>query len=124
MKTVLPRVAAIAKRFPERTIFTRFIPPQKPEDMPGMWRRYYENGGRRRENISTHDCWTSCRLFQIWLPTALVIDKPVYSAFAGHQLHHELMRRRSDTLILTGAETDVCVLSTALGAIDHGIVSS
>jgi PhnB protein len=30
------------------------------------------------------------------------------------------MRRRSDTLILTGAETDVCVLSTALGAIDHG----
>ena len=50
-------------------------------------------------------------------PPALVIDKPVYSVFAAHD---ELMRRRSDTLILTGAETDVCVLSTALGAIDHG----
>jgi nicotinamidase-related amidase len=50
-------------------------------------------------------------------PPALVIDKPVYSVFAAHD---ELMRRRSDTLILTGAGTDVCVLSTALGAIDHG----
>jgi hypothetical protein len=39
---LLPRIAAIAKRFPERTIFTRFIPPQRPEDMPGMWRCYYE----------------------------------------------------------------------------------
>jgi nicotinamidase-related amidase len=29
-------------------------------------------------------------------------------------------RRHTDMLILTGAETDVCVLSTALGAIDHG----
>ena len=54
-------------------------------------------------------------------PPALVIDKPVYSAFVGYLLHDELMRRHSDTLILTGAETDVCVLSTALlGAIDHG----
>jgi hypothetical protein len=25
-----------------------------------------KNGGRRRENISTPDCWSSCRLFQIW----------------------------------------------------------
>jgi nicotinamidase-related amidase len=53
-------------------------------------------------------------------PPALVIDKPVSSAFAGHLLRDELMRRHSDTPILTGAETDVCVLSTALGAIDHG----
>jgi hypothetical protein len=37
METVLSRVAAITKRFPERTIFTRFIPPQRP-----VWRRYYE----------------------------------------------------------------------------------
>ena len=49
-----------------------------------------------------------------------MIDKPVYSAFAGHHLLDELMRRHSDALILTGAETDVCVLSTAFGAIDRG----
>ena len=31
------------------------------------------------------------------------------------------MERRSDTLIVTGSETDVCVLATVLAAIDCGI---
>src|SRR5947209_6116082 len=39
---VLPVVLEIAGRFPERTVFTRFITPTRPEAMPGMWRRYYE----------------------------------------------------------------------------------
>ena len=37
MERVLPVVVELAGRFPERTIFTRFIPPQRPDDMPGMW---------------------------------------------------------------------------------------
>ena len=41
MDRVLPVVAALANRHPERTIFTRFIPPERPEQMPGMWQRYY-----------------------------------------------------------------------------------
>jgi hypothetical protein len=42
MERVLPVVAEIAGRFPQRTVFTRFITPAKPEDMPGMWQRYYQ----------------------------------------------------------------------------------
>ena len=38
----LPVIAAIAGRFPERTVFTRFIPPREPRDLPGTWRGYYE----------------------------------------------------------------------------------
>ena len=49
-----------------------------------------------------------------------MINKPVYSAFAGYLLHAELMRRHSDTLILRVPRPGVCVLSIALGAIDHG----
>jgi hypothetical protein len=36
-----PVVATLADRHPERTVFTRFIPPERPDQMPGMWRRYY-----------------------------------------------------------------------------------
>ena len=35
---VLPNVLEIAGRHPERTIFTRFIPPQDPEHADGAWR--------------------------------------------------------------------------------------
>jgi hypothetical protein len=41
MNRVLPVVTELAGRHPERTIFTRFIPPVQPTDMPGMWQRYY-----------------------------------------------------------------------------------
>ena len=41
MDKVLPVTAALANRHPERTVFTRFIPPERPDRMPGMWQRYY-----------------------------------------------------------------------------------
>jgi nicotinamidase-related amidase len=41
MDRVLPVVAELASRHPERTVFTRFIPPERSGDMPGMWQRYY-----------------------------------------------------------------------------------
>src|SRR5438105_8064108 len=41
MRRVLPVVAEIAGRHAERTVFTRFIPPRHPDDMPGSWRRFY-----------------------------------------------------------------------------------
>ena len=34
----------IAERFPERTVFTRFITPATPADAIGRWRSHYESG--------------------------------------------------------------------------------
>ena len=53
-------------------------------------------------------------------PPATVIDKTRYSAFIGSQLVEHLRAREADGLIVTGSETDVCVLATALGAVDLG----
>jgi nicotinamidase-related amidase len=53
-------------------------------------------------------------------PPAVVVDKPVYSPFLGWRLPAILRQRDADTLVVTGAETDVCVLATVLGAVDHG----
>jgi nicotinamidase-related amidase len=54
------------------------------------------------------------------VPPALVVDKPAYSAFAGSRLRGLLLDKKVGTIVITGAETDVCVLSTVLSAVDLG----
>jgi nicotinamidase-related amidase len=120
MERVLPVVATIAEYAPEKTVFTRFIPPMRPEDMPGTWRLYYEKWVETTRQHLDPDLLELMPPLRRLVPPAQVLDKPVYSAFAGHLLSDELQRRQVDTLIVTGSETDVCVLSTVLGAIDHG----
>ena len=41
MERVLPNVVAVVEIDPTRTIFTRFIPPQSPDDVGGSPERYY-----------------------------------------------------------------------------------
>ena len=53
-------------------------------------------------------------------PPAEVIDKRAYSPFSEPQLSDLLRRRRVDSLLITGAETDVCVLAAVLDAVDLG----
>jgi nicotinamidase-related amidase len=51
---------------------------------------------------------------------ATVIDKTRFSGFAEPQLPSHLEARNADGLVITGSETDVCVLGTVLGAVDFG----
>jgi nicotinamidase-related amidase len=101
-------------------VFTRFIPSQRPEDMPGNWRRYYE---RWRDLTSERIDPMLIELIPclpVLAPPAEVIDKRVYSPFFAPQLTELLRRRRIDSLVITGAETDVCVLAAVLDAVDFG----
>lgn len=56
----------------------------------------------------------------VFAPPAEVIDKSVYSPFAVPRLIDLLHSRKCDSLIITGAETDVCVLAAVLDAVDLG----
>jgi nicotinamidase-related amidase len=120
MEQRLPVIADIAERHAAQTIFTRFIPPVRPSDMQGQWRHYFE---RWREVTRAR---VDPRLLNLvppldrLVPPATVIDKPVYSPFHGRRLPALLRDRGADAVVVTGAETDVCVLATVLGAIDHG----
>lgn len=120
MPRVLPNCIALAERAPERTIFTRFIPPPSPSEARGAWRPYYEHWRETTRDRLDPRLVGLLPELAAFAPPALVVDKPVYSAFAGRNLATLLSRRGVDTLVLSGAETDVCVLSTALGAIDLG----
>ena len=121
MMRVLPTVVQIAERAPYRTVFTRFIPPFRPEDMPGTWRGYYEQWRHvTREHLDPRLLELMPPLQQL-VPPAIVLDKPVYSAFAGHKLRDLVQEHGVDTLLITGSETDMCVLATVLGAVDLGL---
>jgi nicotinamidase-related amidase len=88
--------------------------------MPGTWRLYYEKWKETTRQRIDPELLDLMPPLQRLVPPARIFDKPVYSAFAGHLLAEDLQHRRVDTLIVTGSETDVCVLSTVLGAVDHG----
>lgn len=120
MSRVLPTVEKLVARTPERTIFTRFIPPHRPDDASGMWRAYYARWPHVTRDAMDTSLLKLMPQLERFVPPAHVFDKPVYSGFATGALHAFLQAKHIDTLILTGSETDVCVLSTALNAIDLG----
>jgi nicotinamidase-related amidase len=120
MDRVLPVTVELARRYPERTVFTRFIPPERPDQMPGMWQRYYA-----RWRLATRECLDLSLLelmppLAALCPPAIVIDKTRYSAFAEPTLLAHLREREAGALIVSGSETDVCVLATVLDAVDLG----
>lgn len=120
MERVLPNVLRIAERFPERTVFTRFMTPPRPDTMPGTWGRYYAKWlSTTRERLDPSLLELVPPLAKL-APPATVIDKTRYSAFALTTLSAHLQARGADALVITGSETDVCVLATVLGAVDRG----
>jgi nicotinamidase-related amidase len=120
MARVLPVVVRIAEHRPARTVFTRFVPPQRADDMHGSWRRYYERWQdltRERIDPGLIELVSPVRALA---PPAEVIDKRVYSPFSEPALLALLRRCGTEALVITGAETDVCVLAAVLGAVDLG----
>jgi nicotinamidase-related amidase len=120
MEKVLPVAAVLANRHPERTVFTRFIPPARPEQLPGMWRRYYERWRIATREVLPLELLKLMPPLAALCPPATIIDKTRYSAFAEPGLIDHLHQRGTDALIVSGSETDVCVLSTVLDAVDIG----
>ncbi|MFK4486117.1 nicotinamidase-related amidase [Bradyrhizobium sp. USDA 336] len=120
MERVLPTIVSVVARHAERTIFTRFITPQNPEDRPGQWQSYFR---RWRQATRRHLPSSALELVPAlarFVPPAAMIDKPAYSAFSNPGLASLLVEKNVGTVVISGAETDVCVLSTVLSAVDLG----
>ena len=117
---VLPNVVAITAAHPARTVFTRFIPASAPGHGVGMWRRYYERWSSMTIDALGPEMIGLVPDLARFVPPARVFDKHVYSPWTGSDLHAQLRSAAVDTVIVTGGETDVCVLATVLGAVDWG----
>lgn len=120
MERVLPVVIDIVARYRERTIFTRFITPLSSEQRPGQWQRYYQRWkAATREHLQPDQLDLVPELAR-FVPPSHIIDKPAYSAFYLSGLDTFLRDGGVRCLVVTGAETDVCVVSTVLAAVDRG----
>ena len=120
MDRVRPIVRRLAGAHPERTIFTRFIPAERPGEGEGTWKRYYERWDTMTiERLGSEMIELVPELREL-VPPAEAIDKKVYSPWFQPELGASLARRGSDAVIVSGGETDVCVLATVLGAVDRG----
>ena len=120
MERVLPTIVEIVSGHQPRTVFTRFIPPKTPEERPGQWQSYF-----RRWHQATRDHLPPSALELVpalarYVPPLRIVDKPAYSAFSNPALASLLVELGIGTVVISGAETDVCVLSTVLSAVDLG----
>lgn len=120
LERVLPAVMHVVRAAPEQTIFTRFLTPNTADDAGGKWRAYYKKWEKlTRSRLEPQALDLVDDLYR-FIPPAAVFDKYTYSAFADGRLHQILQAEKVNTLVLTGAETDVCVLATVLAAVDLG----
>lgn len=120
MNRVLPRVLAIAESHAADTIFTRFVPPDQPGVGQGAWERYWTHWAEMTRQRMGDELVRLIPDLAALCPPARVIDKAVYSPWLHPALPSLLTERRCDTLVVTGGETDVCVLASVLGAVDRG----
>lgn len=117
---VLPAVTEIASRHAGRTVFTRFAPPDAPQSAQGAWRSYYERWPQMTLGALDPALLELVEPLARLVPPARVVDKPANSAFSRPGFASALRRRGISTLVVTGGETDVCVLATVMQAIDLG----
>ncbi|WP_294923420.1 cysteine hydrolase [uncultured Paracoccus sp.] len=120
MEKVLPAVAELAAAHAARTIFTRFIPPADGDAAFGSWARYYAAWPQMLRDRLPAEWLELAPPLARHVPPARVFDKPLYSPWHDGGLDGFLRKAGISTLIVTGGETEVCVLATVLGAIDRG----
>ncbi len=120
MERVLPMVVGLVEHDPDRTVFTRFITPKAAEDRPGRWQRYFTRWSLATQRHLSPRALDLVSPLDRFVPPATIIDKPAYSAFFQSRLPAFLAEKHIGTVIITGSETDVCVLSSVLDAVDRG----
>ena len=118
---IVPNIARIIEAKPGRTIFARFTVPETPDVAEGNWRSYYQHwSGIVQASSSDPGLVDVIEPLAVLARQAETLDKPTYSMFGVSGLADQLAARNVDTLVITGVETDVCVLATVFDAIDRG----
>jgi nicotinamidase-related amidase len=117
---ILEAVREVCRHSPSQTVFTRFLTPRNLRDAGGQWRRFYQESLSMLAETLPPKSFDLVPELQEFVSSAHVADRYVFNAFGSPKLNPLLASLKSDTLIISGVEADVCVLATALSAIDFG----
>ena len=117
---IVPAILRLIDAHPRETLFTRFITPRWPEEAQGQWRDYYRHWrGVTLAEMDPSLLGLVAPLAKRARPNA-ILDKPSHGGFESPAFAEALARRNASVLVLTGVETDVCVLAFAFAATDRG----
>lgn len=120
MAKIIPNVVRLAAAKPRHTICTRFRPPLRASDAHGTWARYYERWESMTLERLGEEMVELVPELRAIRPPLESLDKGVFSPWLETSLDDRLRERGATSLVVSGGETDVCVLATVLGAIDRG----
>jgi nicotinamidase-related amidase len=120
LRKVLPQVIRLCEHQIARTIFTRFIPFPSSGQAHGAWQRFYQRYEAMTLQRIDPGLLDLVPELQLFVPPAAALDKRTYSPWTGTQLLPSLLSRNVDAIVVSGGETDICVLATVLGAVDAG----
>lgn len=120
MPRALPNVRRLVAAHPNRTVFTRFIPARHPGEGRGTWARYSERWPSMTQDELRAGMVDLVPELASFSPPGEIVDMSVYSPWMETDLDERLQTRGIDALVISGGETDVCVLGTVLGAVDRG----
>lgn len=121
LDNIRAQVARLSRFDPAHTVFTRFIPPFTPSEAEGKWRDYYARWPQVTRRVLPSRQLELLPELAALTPPAFVIDKLVYSPWHDTTLSDLIHVTGTKRLIVSGGETEICVASAVLGAVDHGL---
>jgi nicotinamidase-related amidase len=93
LRRVLPNIVEIASANPGRTIFTRFVPADRPGEGLGTWKQYYERWADMTLERIGRDMVDLVPELAMFAPPAAIVDKRTYSPWQEPRLHAWLRQR-------------------------------
>lgn len=111
---ILPQLQALLAAFGDRSVLTRH---RLAPEGPGTWRTFAARWAELEDDPQTFALHRGLRGA---VPEgAAVVDKTTYSAFDLPEVHARLAR--APQLVLTGCETDCCIVASLFAAVDAGV---
>jgi nicotinamidase-related amidase len=121
LAAVVPPIVSLIEHRPARALYARFVTPAGIGAAKGVWQSYYRQWPQViRDRLPAG-------IFDLVAPLARhaaphqQFEKEGFSAFSGPSFAGIVQDLGAATLVLSGVETDVCVLATALEAIERGL---